>query len=1034
MINPTDAYFYIPYIYNPPNNKFKKISYTIKLEWQRIIHLIKIFFKNKRVVWLSEHTILKSLEKTPPSTITKSIPLSRLHCLAIQSINKQTRTPFPVNLEEIWKEVMIVQVNRNSESEELLENFVTTYLKTEEDRFNVVSPFIRKKISFPLHPFHFSQPYLRKIAEITIELNSSAKSITMIDLTDEKDRFELAQICAEKYEDTAEFIQDFKLTNQDYLKEVATIYAEHYPTTCIKQIKNFDLKNEKDRFKLAQICAKKHAANLSSALHNFNLTNQDYCKKIAEICLEEDMIAFMANIKNFGLNKEADRFQFAKMSALSLVLPKYIKQFELTNPTYLEEMAEICSERHPSCFAKHSENFNLAPSKKVEILKTCLLNDPINVTRWIPQPLKENWCDFARQALILRFLTSIPDDFEERIKQVDKDFPTDAEFYRFYLSWIQNDFNPKWIEEIETAITPFPFFETYLNEIKKKKGPLIQKQQFLWIALLIKAHQLGCLSTETIETNQELLKKLQAFPHPLLRNLLSLSLITVKKPPLKASDSLALPALALADLLEEVPHELLKIKKTFLEDCFKQEIFFQLIYVLKKENRFSKQDKAKLIQQLLTSKEEEKDLVRWMQMIENLVFFGFVNSVDQIEDLKKTEKLLQDLFCKKFAIEDMPDFFQNYQKTFGQFREKQAIMTYLSSLERLPPSEKKQALPLFSLFIRSVLNQTFPNIRYEDSVHLKEVFKGREELEKEWRKGETLTEKELLEEIQIEEKSFNFHTFFKEKIYTDQHLGKEWAKKYPSLGQVFSEGIKIEKVLSFLEEEIQLERKKLDQALKQEKQEINASLRIKNQEKTILSLALNQETLTSAQQSIHELTSSFKKEKEFANDLSSLIIRHVKKEDLIVQDTDDPCDLLLISTEVKTCLRVNGDPESNKCLLGYLLDGKIRAVVVKNKEGRIVAKRMICLPLDKETNDPVLFQEKMHYNPGYKKVERLINQMCIRRAQKLKLPLLAKDGGKRYPNPIISLGGRSPFQYVDALLERGNSSSTFTIENSVIIA
>lgn len=47
-------------------------------------------------------------------------------------------------------------------------------------------------------------------------------------------------------------------------------------------------------------------------------------------------------------------------------------------------------------------------------------------------------------------------------------------------------------------------------------------------------------------------------------------------------------------------------------------------------------------------------------------------------------------------------------------------------------------------------------------------------------------------------------------------------------------------------------------------------------------------------------------------------------------DTDNPCDLILIGTEVPSCQHIDKDPSYSKCLLAYLIDGKNRALVVKD--------------------------------------------------------------------------------------------------------
>ena len=79
----------------------------------------------------------------------------------------------------------------------------------------------------------------------------------------------------------------------------------------------------------------------------------------------------------------------------------------------------------------------------------------------------------------------------------------------------------------------------------------------------------------------------------------------------------------------------------------------------------------------------------------------------------------------------------------------------------------------------------------------------------------------------------------------------------------------------------------------------------------------------------------------FRDDIEDIIkalsigVQSAKHLDYIIQDTDQWEDLLLIGTEVSgSCQRISGDASVNKCLVGYLADGKNRAIVAKDKNGK----------------------------------------------------------------------------------------------------
>lgn len=787
--------------------------------------------------------------------------------------------------------------------------------------------------------------------------------------------------------------------SQEDLEEIAKIYAKEGP-----------LKEEKDRLQLAKICAQ-YFEKMPLYLEHFGIDNK-HILEVLEVYVQYHSIWVLMNC-----------IQSSNLDPNSCF---HLAQLYLKDPKWVKDILQ------------NIYRFNLPTLELQSLLKNYLVDDPLGIVCF-PPSLHWELEDFARQALVTKLLNSDNNYLEENQKKIKKIFsPEDNKFYNFYLSCLKTDFHEEWLGKLQQLSPSHVLFQSCFQEIKQHKNPVSQKHLVLWLSLLMKAHELRLLSDEQVETNQALIKEIQEFPHPSLRGLLSLSLMQVNLPPIE-ENSFPLLSLALTDLLEKVPHDLLNRRKAFFGDNSKQQIFLQLIYALKREKKLSREDKAKLIQWTLTS--SPTDTTRWMQMITNLTMGHFLDSVEKVNSLKKTEELLQNLFYEKFSLTGIPDFLPKYHDTFDKFRDKYAIMTYVTSLEKLPSDEKTQALLLLSLFVQSVLDRSFAKRRYEyeSNPHLEKIFQGREELKKEWRRGESISAKDLLEEAEENEKPYDFYEFFKSKIDEEKHLGEDWEKTYPYLRRAFTEKEKIPELLASLEVERKEKIKQLGQVSGQEKKEINIFLRRKNEERLILSLALNTENLQSAKFSLAELKSFLKEKLAFIDDLSSLKTNKKNKEKgegLTIHDTDEPDDLLSIGAIRKSCQRVDGDPESNKCLLAYLLDGKNRAVVVKDREGKIVARCILRLLIDQKTEKPVLFQEQIYYNLGYETIAaQLINKMCKRRAQKLNLPLLANadEGLKSYPNPIISLGGPSPFEYVDALQDIQKKSSIFTIEKSAIL-
>ena len=159
-----------------------------------------------------------------------------------------------------------------------------------------------------------------------------------------------------------------------------------------------------------------------------------------------------------------------------------------------------------------------------------------------------------------------------------------------------------------------------------------------------------------------------------------------------------------------------------------------------------------------------------------------------------------------------------------------------------------------------------------------------------------------------------------------------------------------------------------------------------------------------------------------------------------VEDTDNPYDLFLIGTEVDgSCQHVSAESSLNKCLMAYVMDGKNRAVLVRDGKTRKIQSRSILRILwDEVEKQPVLLLEK-RYGSASAPRESMdwIKELALQRAEKLQLTLVSKhydDWDARssriyslYPNDLISYGSVAPYEYVESkavtegrFVERGN--------------
>ena len=157
---------------------------------------------------------------------------------------------------------------------------------------------------------------------------------------------------------------------------------------------------------------------------------------------------------------------------------------------------------------------------------------------------------------------------------------------------------------------------------------------------------------------------------------------------------------------------------------------------------------------------------------------------------------------------------------------------------------------------------------------------------------------------------------------------------------------------------------------------------------------------------------------ELRNDLESLKPQESVATKYTIEETDDSCDLLMIGTEIRdSCQRVDGNPELNKCLISYLLNGEIKAIVVKSA-GKIVARCLIRLMWDSDAKRPVILQERIYNNiKEVGEIEDRLNEWAIDKAKRMNCPLVSVEVGakdKPYTGKVSFLGGLAPFTYSDA--------------------
>jgi len=371
-------------------------------------------------------------------------------------------------------------------------------------------------------------------------------------------------------------------------------------------------------------------------------------------------------------------------------------------------------------------------------------------------------------------------------------------------------------------------------------------------------------------------------------------------------------------------------------------------------------DFSPLMSQVLegTSRTKKRERLMALSLTLSLYEVDLLKAVARGE--KAFDETIGEAFSKGFGMEAIPQFRERYAASFGTFRDSRALATYYAKMRTLLGEERKDTLEALRLYIAEVLDGTFHEKRYENSSHLARLFFEREELKRLWMEGAS-EEVELTQERV--EGNVDYAALLDSKLQ-DGHLPLEMSAS--------------------VKEQLQAVREEGKDALVQ------------------LRSAL--EKLKPSPELLHDVKGWIRFEE------SGMVLSGK----FLLVDTDDPCDLLLMGTEVEgSCQRVDADTDFGKGLVGTLLDGKIRLLALKDREdGKIVARLLIRLMEVKGEAIPALLMEPIYPDITDPRVKELLLDFAERRAEALGLPLY--KAGEERGWTLISRGSRAPFEYVDS--------------------
>ncbi|MCB1148944.1 MAG: hypothetical protein KDK48_02170, partial [Chlamydiia bacterium] len=397
-------------------------------------------------------------------------------------------------------------------------------------------------------------------------------------------------------------------------------------------------------------------------------------------------------------------------------------------------------------------------------------------------------------------------------------------------------------------------------------------------------------------------------------------------------------------------------------------------YDLLKANDLNTKDVEKLMGLVTGSRHK----IRALQKISAIMALG---RVDLLKECGKLDEALETAFADTVGVQGNDDFFNKFWNKFGEFRDPQALFIYAGQLNKLPEPDRSLVLQDLRSYIQSVITDKFHENRSTD-------------LDPHWVEG---VQKQV--SIMTSGSTLNFAKLLRTS-FADKHISEEV----------------IQNVTPYLDNP----NKELDGELKSYEKEL---------------ILLAREGAKHLGPLLRALEGYQGEEQEIKTDVNGWISAKMPSKGGLrtykLVDGDDPCDFLLMGTEVSgSCQRVDGDQANNKGLAGTMLDGHNRLLLLKDPSGKIVGRSL--LRLVKESDKSALLLERIYpVTLGSAEKEALLD-FAKERSKALGWSLYGvkvEFDGAETAATLTSVGGTGAYQYVDSA--GGNQpQGAFVLESS----
>lgn len=906
-----------------------------------------------------------------------------------------------------------------------------------------------------IHIFEIDDKSRLAIAKIaaTEHCTALAEFMTNYKIPKEEDRVELA---VNSGSPACICIENFEISHANRVA-LATYFAKRCPDTLHDTFKSFELSSSY-HFSIAKILA----SSVKLDMTNFVIVDEHKRLEIAMIQTERDIDHLAKDIKKYNFIDESNRIQVAKYAAKmnGPTLLKHLDSFDIKDRNAYLDIVKIAAAQAP-----HSDELEwLLKRGKIAVNERIAIAAHMGKQGATIPIRKFEFRDISLQINLM--LLALSNTSLSHIQYV----------YRHFVDSLEKHYK----DQTSEILTKFQEQVKEFSGKIEKENEVVGEQIKEWFEIyeftckIKKA--LKKLTEKDLDMQQPYAAQILRYEDPAMRYCFLAALIQFGIPKQSRGeghglliDMLLTPLLQGSGVSDD---EGMRIRQILFhkeyDDCVKREKVLKGLYRLLYCEELNAQQKGEILKHIFPEKEKltaatsskAVSVPASMQMLEVIISSGNGDLLQtkwqeaSEKDVKAAsdrssflERAINTCFTRILGVNGLKDFGSKYAATFGQARNPMAIMIYAAKLQSLNDKDRYKALRTLKEFATAILDGTYKSWRYKTppDSHLEYVFRDRLALKDDWQKGESLSLSELYkqseEEGQVKTAASNALAvqssvsstvdvvqYLKERICDFRHLNPQ---EYKSLDACLRDPSKSKSIMPVLAKALKdckpPSDDEYDPKVTKMKDAYQMALEfslIKLFDPAVDPSKKAQDIETHILPKLMKIYGSNAQIVQDLKDLQSRLKTRAQAESIetidqnyTIHDTDHWEDLLLCGTEVSgSCLRISGDVQYNKCLLAYLADGKNRAIVIKDKSGRIVVRSIMRILWDETDKKPVLFQETRYENPGLPdRVLKAMDLTFIRRARQLQLDLVSCSPGlKKYPHDLRSHNTSAPWEYVDA--------------------